>query len=103
MKTKGSSEDIKRIESVLKNIVKNMATKDDLKHFATKDDLRSLEKNINNKLENFATKEDLKLGLDDLLADIVEVVDKNKAEKSVVEALAKRVDKIEQKLPIVHQ
>lgn len=83
-----------KIEEILEQILKNMATKDDLKQFATKDDLK-------NELAKYATKDDLKKGLDDLLSDVVEAVDKNKADKADLVALEKRVDKIEEEVAIM--
>ncbi|MDO8658312.1 MAG: hypothetical protein Q7K55_06225 [Candidatus Levybacteria bacterium] len=92
MKTKPTN---KKIEIVLDHILQNMATKDDLmsikkelKNFATKDDLKKA-------LAEHPTKKDLKRELDDLAIQITLGADKHKAEKRVVEALERRVDKIE--------
>lgn len=91
---KGFREDLKK-DFVTKDDIKSLEDNIDkkLKNFATKDDLK-------NELKNFATKKDLKLGLDDLLAEIIEVVDKNKAEKSDVEALERRMDEVEKAVQI---
>lgn len=83
-------EEIRSIKKALANVV----TKEEAKHLATKDDLK-----------NFATKDDLKKLKDDLIEEIkesegfiVSSVDKNKADKGVVDVLDKRVTRIERKL-----
>lgn len=75
----------------LKQELARHATKDDLKYFATKDDLK-----------HFATKDDLLQMKSDLIEEIkesegfiVSIVDKNKADKSDVDALKKRLTRIE--------
>jgi len=76
--------DLQQIDKLLRKRLKGFATKDDLRGFATKDDLRDA-------LKNHPTKKDLKNALEDLLADVIKVVDKTKADK-------KDVDKIEGQL-----
>ena len=89
---------LKQIESLMQklldNALINVAEKDDLKNFATKDDLK-----------NFATKDDLKQLKAELIDEIKESeafivgsADRNKADKSTVTALEKRVSRIEHKL-----
>ncbi|MGH7204055.1 MAG: hypothetical protein ACREHC_06445 [Candidatus Levyibacteriota bacterium] len=86
-----------------KDDAKNFATKDDLKNFATKDDLKNFA--TKDDLKNFATKDDLQHLKKELIKEIrdseafiVNLVDKNMAEKSDIKQLERRVAIIERKI-----
>lgn len=96
---------------------KKFATKDDLKNFATKDDLKqelkkyATKDDLQQELQKYATKDDLRNGLiklenqlqlkiDEAVTDIIEMVDKHKADKKEVNDLEIRVSKIEEELSI---
>lgn len=78
---------LKQVEKIVNNARDDI--KKELSKYVTKDDLK-----------NFATKQDLKQGLDNLFADIVQSVEKGKADKLTVKALEKRVERIEEELTI---
>jgi predicted nucleic acid-binding OB-fold protein len=85
---------LEELQNIVAKMATNMVTKKEAKDFATKDDLK-----------NFATKDDLKQLKTELIEEIkdseafiVASADRNKAEKSVVEDLQRRVIKIERKL-----
>lgn len=96
-------EEIREIKRsmVTKDDAKNFLTKDDAKNFATKDDLKNFATKadilaINNEIK--ALKQELKDEIKESEAFIVGSADRNKADKSVVEDLDKRVTRIERKL-----
>ncbi|MEL9991277.1 MAG: DUF3782 domain-containing protein [Thermoproteus sp.] len=62
LKQFATKEDVKRIEGEIQDVKQTMATKEDLKQYATKEDLRRIEERMATKedLKQFATKEDLK-------------------------------------------
>ncbi len=78
-----TTTDIKQIEKLISKALTNVATKDDLKNFATKDDLKNMATQI---IED----------LSDVITGLIESVDEKKADKSEVELIKKRVEKIEQ-------
>ena len=93
---------LKLLRDLLKDLLKNVATKDDLKkalsNYPTKSDLTKA-------LEKYASKDDLLEMEKRLLIEIRDVegfttvnADKHKADKVDLEALEERVDKIEQKI-----
>ena len=65
-----------------KDDLKGMATKDDLKGMATKDDLKNLETSLMERI-------------DEAQMEIIATVDKHKADKSDVDNLEKRVERLE--------
>lgn len=82
------------VREIVKSGLEGYANKDDLKNFATKEDLK-----------NFATKDDLIAAkieiqemIDQAVADIVEIVDKSKADKKDFTQLETRVSGIEKTL-----
>lgn len=108
-----NSYDLKQIDNLVKKRLKNFATKDDLKQelkdYPTKADLNKELKGFATKadLNSFATKADLKdlknqfeLKIDEAVASIIEVVDKNKADKKDLDIIETRVSKIEEELSI---
>jgi hypothetical protein len=95
----------KQFEEILKKALANVLTKDDTKSFLTKDDAKNFL--TKDDAKNFATKDDLRKLKADLIEEIKESeafivgsADRNKADKSVVEGLEKRVTKIERKLTL---
>lgn len=78
-----TSTDLKQIDELLIKRLKSFATKDDLKNLATKDDLKRLEKEIIEKI-------------DESQMEIVETVEKHKADRIQVQGLEKRVGKLEE-------
>lgn len=105
-----NDSDLQKIDGILQKRLKGFATKEDLQQFATKEDIQSLatKRDLKSELSKYATKDDLKKlatkeDLDDLLGDIIEAVDKNKAEKTQVVKLEKRINRIEEDLQIPTQ
>lgn len=104
-----NTSDLRKIDNLIKKRLKNVATKDGLKKFATRNDLERFA--TKNDLKNVATKDDLKRfttkddlavlqktfknDLDDAVVQIIEIVDKNKADKEIVRQLEERVKAIE--------
>ena len=91
----GLDTEIKALGGEITTIKKTMATKEDLKGMATKEDLKGM-----------ATKVDLETGLkglekrlieriDEAQMEIIATVDKHKADKSEVDNLEKRVERLE--------
>ena len=74
--------EIKALDTEIKTLKKGMATKDDLKGMATKDDLKNLETSLMERI-------------DEAQMEIIATVDKHKADKSDVDNLEKRVERLE--------
>lgn len=94
-----NKSDLDQIQTIIKNAVKSLPTKEDLKSFATKDDLLALEKRFEQK---FATKIDLETLKEELIEhidtvemNIIAVVEEHKADKTDLKVLEKRIRKIE--------
>ncbi len=77
------------IQKLLDKALINVATKDDLKDFATKNDLDVLENRLHAKI---------KYDVDNAVVQIAGIVNKRKADRTDIEALDKRVTLIERKL-----
>jgi hypothetical protein len=86
-----NNTDLSQIKKIVHEATKGLSSKDDLSSFATKEDLKR-------ELKNLASKKDLQEGLDSMLSEIIEVVDKNKADRHEVKELEKRVLRIEKDL-----
>ena len=104
-----TKDDVEQL--VTKDDVKQFLTKDDAKQFLTKEDARNFatKDNLRKELSNYATKDDLDEKLnkhsEKICEDLGEVIstlftktDELKADRTDLEAIEARVDKIEQKL-----
>lgn len=90
------------LEKVLTRVLANHPTNDDLtnalKNHVTNDDLVATEKRLKNEIK--ATEKRLSEEIQQVEIAVTVNADKNKADKADVKALAKRVDKIEQRLAL---
>ena len=91
--------DLKQIEKIINKALKKAATKDDLKNFATKDDLKALEKRLELKIESSIQKSTEEIC--ELIIDFAERLNEKKAERTDIDDLNKRVNRIEKQLDIV--
>lgn len=100
-------EQLEELQKTVAYLATNILTKDDVKYFATKDDLKSFA--TKNDLKNLVTKKyfdtKLKGELDKQTEDICGVMtdlfaqtDERKADKSELDAVKKRVTRLEHKV-----
>lgn len=98
-----NKSDLDQIQKIIGNAIKSLPTKEDLKSFATKDDLKNLA--TKDDLKQFATKNDLQVlkkelieKMDEYQMELLEIVEKRKADKTDVEVLEKHIKNIEDML-----